>query len=103
MLSELEKRYKYQRLFPIPSRRCNGTAFRSELMKLLFRDPIDCVYNTYLEQLSAHFNGDISNHDEWVHYCRGPDCCTSAQHSLNKARLFSVAKGCRIGVFSKIN
>ena len=87
MLNELPKRYKFVRCSHIPATECNGANFRSNLLSLLYCEPMESSYNIALYQLSAHFNGDISKHDEWVHYCQGPDCCRNLQHSLNKAGL----------------
>ena len=91
MLNELPKRYKFVRCSHIPATECNGANFRSNLLSLLYCEPMESSYNIALYQLSAHFNGDISKHDEWVHYCQGPDCCRNLQHSLNKAGLLQGA------------
>ena len=92
MQSELEKRYRYHRVFAIPSRRANGSRFRNALTDLLLGNWVTSLdssnadqtpFQIQIRKLLQHFNGDITQSDEWEHWCNG--CCASREDGLQKA------------------
>lgn len=109
MQTELVKRYRFHRVFAIPSRPTNSAKFRANLAELVFgawdvstEDPSSCSTDRlHLHLLFQHFNGDLRSEDCWEHWCIGPHCCEDADASLRKARegLISNCQLCQLLVF----
>eukprot|EP00435_Cladocopium_sp_Y103_P068084 s157_g31.t1 len=96
MQQELKKRYRFHRVFAIPSRATNSAKFRANLTELIYGSwdvsvvalevlSTSSSVRLNLHHLFHHFNGNLKSEDSWEHWCTGPDCCKDADDSLRKA------------------